>query len=114
MKLYSRRLEYIIPVTCGDLFDEKLKTLDPRAMMNMARGVIPFWYLANLLFSAGINDAGNDGSLCLAKTISSTSTVLDRSILGIVVYKVPYRWCTVNCPGWTRFSTSDIELVLLF
>ena len=30
-----------------------------------------------------------------------------------MVYKVPYRWCTTICPGWTRFSSSDIELILL-
>ena len=81
----------------------------------MARGAIILWYLATstLLFSPGINGAGTDESLCLAKARSSTSTVFDRSIPGTVVYKVSYRWCTANCPGWTRFSSSDIELVLL-
>ena len=81
----------------------------------MARGAIILWYLgtSTLFFSAGINGAGTDESLCLAKALSSTSTVLDRSIPGLVVYKVPYRWCTANCSGWTRFSGSDIELILL-
>ena len=84
-------------------------------MINMARGAIVLWYLATstLLFSTGINGAGTDESLCFAKALSSDSTVLDRSIPGTVVYEVPYRWCTANCPGWTRFSSSDIELVLL-
>lgn len=75
-----------------------------------------FWYLATstLNFSPGINGAGTDESLCLAKALSSKSTVQDRSVPGLVVYKVAYRWCTAaNCPGWTRFSSSDIKLVLL-
>ena len=84
-------------------------------MIKMARGANRLWYLATsaLIFSAGINGAGTDEPLCLAKALSSTSTVYDRSIPGLVVYKVPYRWCTANCPGWSRFSSSDIELVLL-
>ena len=81
----------------------------------MIRGAIIFWYLATstLFFSSGINGAGTDERLCRAKAQISTSTFFDRSIPGIEVYKVPYRWCTANCPGWTRFSSSDIELVLL-
>ena len=81
----------------------------------MAGGIIILWYLVTsaLFFSARTNAAGTDESLCIAKALSSTSTILDRSIPGTVVYKVPYRWCTANCPGWTRFHSSDIELVLL-
>ena len=84
-------------------------------MFNMFRGAIILWYLtiSTLLFAPGINGAGTDEPLCRAKAQISTSTVFDRSIPGIEVYKVPYRWCTANCPGWTRFSSSDIELVLL-
>ena len=81
----------------------------------MARGAIILCLLATntLFWSVGVDGAGTDEPLCEVKALRSPLTVIDRSFPGTEVYKVPYRWCTANCPGWTRFSSSDIELVLL-
>lgn len=73
------------------------------------------WYLAasTLARSVGINGAGTYDGLCADKARSSASTFNDYSFPGTVVIKVPCHWCATFCPGWTRFSRSDIELVLL-
>ena len=73
------------------------------------------WCLATstLFWVVGINGAGTDDGFCAAAARRSTSTFFDHSFPGNIVFKVPYRWCTTNCPGWTKFSSSDIELVLL-
>lgn len=73
------------------------------------------WYLAasTLNWPVSINGAGTDDGLCADNALSSKSTFYDYSFPGNVVIKVPYHWCTTFCRGWTRFSSSDIELVLL-
>lgn len=73
------------------------------------------WYIAasTLARSVGINGAGTYDGLCADKARSSASTFNDYSFPGTVVIKVPCHWCATFCPGWTRFSRSDIEIVLL-
>lgn len=73
------------------------------------------WYLAasTLAWSVGINGRETRNDLCADKARSSTSTFNDYSCPGTVVIKVPYHWCATFYPGWTRFSRSDMEIVLL-
>ena len=73
------------------------------------------WYLATsaLLWVIGINGAGTDNLFCEDTAQSSEFSFYDYSFPGTVVLKVPYRWCTTFCSGWSRFPSSDIQLVLL-
>ena len=89
--------------------------VSPLPMANMTRhaGLLYYLITSTLFWSFGIYAAGTDEPLCLDKAENSIYTFFDYSIPGTVVTKVPYRWCTANCPGWTRFHSSDIELVLL-
>ncbi len=73
------------------------------------------WCVAASAFfwTIGINGAGTDDVLCPITAQDSPFTFYDHSIPGTVVVKVPYRWCIASCPGWSRFSSSEIELILL-
>ena len=72
-------------------------------------------YLAIIAFfwAVGINGAGTDNIFCENTAQSSEFSFYDYSFPGAIVLEVPYRWCTSFCSGWSRFPSTDIELVLI-
>lgn len=89
--------------------DSRLKTF------LLTRGVRMFWYLAIIacFWANDINGTGTDNLLCEVTAQNSEFSFYDYSFPGTTVLELPYRWCKTFCSGWSRFPSSDIDLVLL-